>query len=99
MDEFLLKDEAARQESIRRARLRAELRTDAELALRRPAARQNWGVDLSYTVRYLEHLCVKILKARNWILIIVLDVQCLHTTRKVHKIFFIYDSFRLAGID
>ena len=51
MDEFLLKDEAARQESIRRARLRAELRTDAELALRRPAARQNWGVDLSYTVR------------------------------------------------
>ena len=61
MDEFLLKDEAARQESIRRARLRAQLRTDAELALRRPAASQNWGVDLSYTVRYIEHLCLKIL--------------------------------------
>ena len=48
VDHFLMKDEAARLESMRRARLRAQTRREAEVKLRRSAKRDDWGVRLSY---------------------------------------------------
>ena len=48
VDHFLMKDEAARLESMRRARLRANTRREAEVRLQRAAKRDNWGVRLSY---------------------------------------------------
>ena len=48
VDHFLMKDEAARLDSMRRARLRAQTRREAEVRLRREARRDDWGVRLRY---------------------------------------------------
>ena len=50
VDYFLLKDEAQRQESLRRARLRAQVRIEKEVRLARPSSRTDWGVTLLYSI-------------------------------------------------
>lgn len=52
VDHFLMKDEAHRKESVRRARLRAQSKIDAEVRLRRSAHKDKWGVTLDYSYRY-----------------------------------------------
>ena len=52
VDHFLMKDEIHRQESIRRARLRARSKIDAEVRLRRSAYKDKWGIALDYSYRY-----------------------------------------------
>ena len=39
-------------ESIRRARLRAQAKIDAELKLRRSAHKDKWGIALDYSYRW-----------------------------------------------
>ena len=48
VDHFLMKDEVSRLESLRRARLRARTKIEAELRLSRPACSTSWGVTLHY---------------------------------------------------
>ena len=52
VDHFLMKDEAHRHDSVRRARLRAQSKIDAEVRLRRSAHKDKWGVALDYSYRY-----------------------------------------------
>ena len=52
VDHFLMKDEVHRNESVRRARLKALSKIDAELRLRRSAHKDKWGVTLDYSYRY-----------------------------------------------
>ena len=52
VDHFLMKDELNRQESMRRARLRAQAKIDAEVKLQRRAYKDKWGIALDYAYRY-----------------------------------------------
>ena len=51
VDHFLMKDEINRQESLRRARLRAQAKIDAEVKLQRRAYKDKWGIVLDYSYR------------------------------------------------
>ena len=56
VDHFLRKDEINRQESMRKARLRAQAKIDSEVNLRRRAHKDQWGIALHYTHRSLNFL-------------------------------------------
>ena len=51
VDHFLLKDETNRQESMRKARLRAQAKIDSEVNLQRKAHKDKWGIALHYSFR------------------------------------------------
>ena len=48
VDHFLLKDEEGRVDAMRRAKIKAQARIDAELNLRRARAKELWGVQMMY---------------------------------------------------
>ena len=52
VDYFLYKDESNRQDSMRKARLRAQAKIDAELNLKRSAYKEQWGIQMHYAYRY-----------------------------------------------
>ena len=52
VDHFLRKDEINRQESMRKARLRAQAKIDSEVNLRRRAHKDQWGIALHYSYRH-----------------------------------------------
>ena len=49
---LFMKDEINRQESVRKARLRAQAKIDAEVKLQRRAYKDKWGIALDYSYRY-----------------------------------------------
>ena len=48
VDHFLLKDEEGRVDAMRRAKIKAQAKIDAELNLRRARAKELWGVGMMY---------------------------------------------------
>ena len=53
VDHFLLKDEEGRLDAMRRAKIKAQAKIDAELNLRRARAKELWGVRMAPYISYL----------------------------------------------